>query len=491
MRQVSTSAALVAAIAGVASAQNIGPSTTTAPYVVPSGSQAGLVSTTSIFTVGDSIGGYRMVGIPDGLGAMANPAGGSFSLFMNHELGATAGIARAHGSTGSFVSRWEIGNDLTVLSGRDHNTSASDVFTWNGTSFVAGTTQYSRLCSADLPAASAFFNPASGLGTTARIFMNGEETGAEGRAFGHIVSGPNTNQSYQLPYLGRFSWENSVTSPFAQDKTIVIGLDDSSPGQVYAYVGDKTNTGNDIERAGLHNGSLYGIRTSFPTEVGAINGTFSMEPVGMGHTQTGAQLQAGSVAGGVTEFLRPEDGHWDPRNPNDFYFVTTGNGFGNDNSRLYRLRFNDITNPEAGGEITNLLDGTEGHETLDNMTIDSHGRILIQEDPGSASRLAKIWLYDIDTGGYTEIAEHSADFFQTGAANFLTTNEESSGIIDAKDILGDGWFLLDVQAHYGIPGELVEGGQMVAMYVDPRIVPAPGALALVGLGGLLAGRRRR
>jgi len=47
-------------------ASNMGPSTTTEPYLVPS--IAG-VRTVSILTVGDSIGGYRMVGIPDGLGA--------------------------------------------------------------------------------------------------------------------------------------------------------------------------------------------------------------------------------------------------------------------------------------------------------------------------------------------------------------------------------------------------------------------------------------
>jgi hypothetical protein len=27
-------------------------------------------------------------------------------------------------------------------------------------------------------------------------------------------------------------------------KTVVVGTDDSTPGQVYVYVGDKTNAGN-------------------------------------------------------------------------------------------------------------------------------------------------------------------------------------------------------------------------------------------------------
>jgi hypothetical protein len=53
---------------------------------------------------------------------------------------------------------------------------------------------------------------------------------------------------------------------------------------------------------------------------------------------------------------------------------------------------------------------------------------------------------------------------------FITQDEESSGVIDAEDILGKGWFLLDVLAHKANPDmELVEFGQLLAMYVDPKI----------------------
>ena len=49
---------------------------------------------------------------------------------------------------------------------------------------------------------------------------------------------------------------------------------------------------------------------------------------------------------------------------------------------------------------------------------------------------------------------------------FLTQDEESSGVIDVSNILGSAGqnaYLLDVQAHYPIPGELVEGGQLLLM----------------------------
>lgn len=496
-------AAALALVAGSATAQFTGPSTTTSPYLLPTGPQAGLISTTSVLTVGDSIGGYRMVGIPDGLGAFANPAGGSFTLVMNHELGSTSGTVRAHGQTGSFVSRWNIQNNLTVTSGRDHNTSSGDAYEYyTGTGSWSNTPdpsqRWNRFCSGDLAAPTAYFNPASGLGTTARIYLNGEEAGNEGRNYAHILTGPAANQTWQLPDLGKFSVENSVANPFAQNKTVVIGTDDATPGQVYVYVGNKTNTGSDIDRAGLTNGNLYGIQVAgAPLEGRAapVSGAFSLSSFGNVRNTTGGALQTASVAANTTEFLRPEDGAWDPSSPNDFYFVTTDRfnnpGVQDGRSRLYRARFNDITNPTAGGQIDCLLDGTEGGNMFDNLCIDSHGRVLLQEDIGSNSPLGKIWLYDIASDGLIQIAQHDPTRFITGAPGFLTIDEESSGIFDAKDILGDGWFLMDVQAHYGIPGELVEGGQLVAMYVDPRVVPTPGGLALIALGGAIAGRRRR
>jgi len=39
--------------------------------------------------------------------------------------------------------------------------------------------------------------------------------------------------------------------------------------------------------------------------------------------------------------------------------------------------------------------------------------------------------------------------------------------IGVSHILGEVWFLLDVQAHYAIPGELVEGGQLLALHYSP------------------------
>lgn len=447
-------------------AESKGPSSSQTPYITPSGPG---VKTKAILTVGDSASnGYKLVGIPDGMGAYDN-GNGTFTLLVNHELGNTAGITRAHGAAGSFVSKWTFNKStLAAVSGSD---LIQDLFIWNGSSYVDSAYAIARLCSGDLPATSAFYNSTNGNGTTNRIYMNGEETGAEGKAFAHIVTGPDAGKSYQLPYLGKFSWENAVASPKMAQKTVVIGTDDATPGQVYVYVGNKTNTGNDIDRAGLNNGKLYGVRAigyaananqESNSFVPAPNSSFSLVDLGFVNNLTGAQLDANSTTAGVTRFLRPEDGHFDPSNPNDFYFVTT-NSF-TANSRLWRLRFNDITNPESGGTLVALLEGAEGQKMLDNMTIDNYGNVLLQEDPGNQSYLARLWNYKISTDVLSEIAVHDSARFVTGGSLFLTQDEESSGIIDASGILGTGNFLINTQSHYTIPGELVEGGQLLVMY---------------------------
>ena len=444
-----------------------GASSSDSPYMIPSTPNAKF---TSILTAGDAIGGYKMAGLGDGLGAYDND-NGTFSLLVNHEMNDAEGVTRAHGHKGAFVSKWIINkSDLSVVSGSDLIQTSK---LWNGTSYVTYTnanpapTAFNRFCAADLPIVSAFYNAKSGLGTQSRIFMNGEESGAEGRAFAHIVTGTEAGTTYELPRLGKFSWENAIACPSSEDKTVVIGLDDATPGQVYVYVGTKTNTGNDIEKAGLANGNLYGVAvTGLTSEISlsvpTANTAFTLASLGNVDALTGATIQTNSVNAGVTAFLRPEDGAWDPSHPEDFYFATT-NSFANP-SRLWKLHFTDVKNPELGGTITAVLDGTEGQKMLDNLTIDNAGHILLQEDPGNQSYVAKMYSYNTTTDVLTTVGQHDETRFVTGGANFLTQDEESSGIIDVQEILGAGQFLLYDQAHYAIAGEVVQGGQLLAFY---------------------------
>jgi hypothetical protein len=439
------------------------------PYLLP---LAPGVMTKALFTVGDTANlkpdmtPYRMVGLPDGLGSFDN-GDGTFTVLLNHELGNTAGIARAHGGKGAFVSKWTIRKcDLAVVKGED---LIKNVRLWDPatSAYVTPATPpaFGRFCSADLPVGTAFYDAATGLGYDGRLFMDGEETGNEGRAMAHGLDGT----SYELPRMGKMSFENVVASPNPGVKTVVAGNDDSTPGQVYIYVGTKTATGTPVERAGLTNGSLYGVRVvgfaNEDTATGIPSGTaFDLAPFGNVENMTGTALETASNAANVTRFMRPEDGAWDPNSPNDYYFVTTASF--TTSSRLWRLRFVDSQNPTLGGKIDMVLDGTEGQHMLDNMTIDRFGHVLLVEDVGNNAHNGKTWRYDIAADTLTVIAEHDATRFITGGAQFLTQDEETSGIVDASDVLGDGWFLAVVQAHYATDTELVEGGQLLALF-DP------------------------
>lgn len=469
-------------LAGFVSAAPIGvtgPSTYSSPYVIPAATG---IKATSILTVGDDVNGYKMVGIPDGLGAYDNQDG-TFSLLMNHELGNTSGIARAHGAKGAFVSKWSINkNDLTVQSGKD---LMRKVYKWNtstqssnpDTSVFA----FNRFCSADLPKVSAFYNAATGKGTQERIFMNGEEGGSTGFALAHIASGINEGNTY---VLGKFTlatngsginavggWENLLANPFSQDKTIVAGTNDGGTGvmnnTVVIYTGDKTTTGTEIEKAGLANGTVKFVSVSGSTAE-IVNTTDRATNI-----TNGTAFSLSSTSG--TTFSRPEDGAWDPRNPNQFYFVTTdridqvNDGVGTQigRSRLWRLNFADITNTDLGGTVDLLLDGTEGQVMFDNMAFDNFGHILLNEDVGNSVHNGKVWEYTIATDQLKLIAKHDPTRFGdvgVSATAPFNVDEETSGIIDASEVLGAGMFLMVDQAHYAIPGELVEGGQLMAFF---------------------------
>jgi hypothetical protein len=462
-------ALLMLAQAASWSSAETGPSSSQTPYVVPS---AAGVEFVSILTVGDSVKkshagneSYRMVGIPDGLGALDN-GDGTITVLMNHELVPTAGVPRDHGGAGAFVSTWQIRkSDLKVLRGGDQ---IQDVRLWNGTDFVASPgTVFNRFCSADLAPVTAFFNPATGLGfDTGRIFLDGEESGPGGHAFAHLAAGQQHGTSYELPRLGHISWENAVASPHAQDKTIVAGLDDATGGEVYFHVGAKQATGSPIERAGLHNGTHYTlIIDGFASEppVGFTSGPFSL-----GVVEDPALAGADPDGTGLS---RPEDGAWDPTDPNRFYFVTTATFAGN--SRLWRVTFDDVEHPEDGGSIQVLIDGASRDiKMMDNITVDGGGDVYMQEDVGNNARLGRIWRYTPSSDTLTKLAEHDPSRFLVGGSQFLTQDEESSGIIEVTglfegvpgyDTENERLFLLDVQAHYPIGGELVEGGKLLMM----------------------------
>ncbi|MFM9913792.1 MAG: PEP-CTERM sorting domain-containing protein [Methylophilaceae bacterium] len=499
-------AAVLAANAGFASAAQ-GPSSSQTPYVT---AVAPGVQFTSILTTGDSVGGYRMGGIPDGLGAYDN-GNGTMTVLMNHELGATVGINRAHGAKGAYVSEWVI--DKTTLQVQSGSDLMRTVKNTDGSAYTGALT-FARFCSADLPAVSAFYNPTTGLGTQNRIFMNGEESGTGvlgavgNRALAHVATGADKGTSYYLSAFGAASWENVAANGYAQDKTIVVGQSDGTArvgssnvsGAVAVYVGNKTNVGNDAERAGLANGTTYYVNVSGMTQE-RVNST-TINTIAPNATFTLSTNAA-------TSFSRPEDGAWDTQSNNKYYFVTTdqldtvndGVGTAVGRSRLYSMTFNDIANPTAGGKIDMLLDGTEGQVMMDNMTVNEDGTLVFQEDTGNAVHNGKGFKYDPTTDTLTQIYKSDVTRFGDVVGGVVTTgtltkDEETSGVIDVTSILnrndGKQYNLLVMQNH-ALSGdaETVEGGQLMLM-AQPVPEPETYAMLLGGLGlmGFAAKRRR-
>ena len=371
-----------------------------------------------IITVGESAAnGYAMVGVPDGLGAYANQDG-SFTLLMNHELAVDQGAVRKHQHKGAFVSRWVINvENLQVQTGEDLIQAS-----------VPAGLSFNRFCSADLAPSSAFYNATSGKGYQGQLFLNGEEDKAGGRAFAHGLNGT----SYLLSDFGHIAWENLLANPISQDHTLVMGLDDIQDGLLLMYLGNKASLGNPIEKAGLVGGQLYAVK---------VNGArFNLVPLPNMAGLDGKTLRVEAKKLGATGFARPEDGAWDTLDASQFWFATTDK-IGGD-SRLNQLIFDDISNPRHGGRIVTALSARIiGAEMFDNVAVDGDGRVLLEEDPGENERLAAIWLYEPVLSKATKLFEANAELFKTGAAGFMTIDEEHSGMIEVTALLGNAsWF---------------------------------------------------
>ncbi len=517
-----------------------------------------------LLTVPDAPDGeYQFAGVPDGLGAFVLPSTeGTFELVVTHELRYNTGKCRLHACSGAFVSRWTIDtthwnqNDgkgrIGVVAGRDQIRCVHHWVHQSQKYRTSKSVPIERLCSADLPAPTAlFFKDDNGeeFGTRERLFLGGEEThtrykNEHGRAFAHVLTGPREGHTYELPHLGRASFENVLACPFPQKKTIVMLPDDAEshrvygepepkdkatqvkpdpcatkydhyhpPSELYAYVGEKQTRSNaetshyapELAATGLVDGTLYGVQVvlegepvkwehreyGFGTDTYIGKADFRLIYLGnrskptpmqaddavdedgckfLAQDNPGIALQRDSIANGVTQFLRPEDGSWDPREgrQNEFYFGTT-DAF-NGNSRLFRLVFKDIETVGDGNEpcgtIEILLNARQDStnknshylfHSLDSITIDPLGRVLLQEDPGGKTYFTRTLLYlPEEHGVYTvaggnpplySVAEGNPDVFGRLGSHFLTIDEEAAGIIPVFDLLGEGWYLTAIQAN--------------------------------------------
>ena len=434
---------------------------------------------TPFASAGDMVGTYLVPGIPDGLGVIKN--GNSLRIITNHEWSATNAVAAGRTTAGGLVSGSFL-SDMTYDLKTQKVTKAVDLFkdvVWYdyttgkyGQTPVApagalvkdsfGTLNHSyllnRFCSGSLAPAGSFFDKASGYGFTDAVFLAGEEGGDESRAFATNLT---NGQLVQLPALGLAAWENVIPAPTKGKTTVLMTNEDGSAtdSQQWMYVGTKTKTGTWYEKAGFTNGKSYvvaaaaGAAVANDAEIRTKYGKNKPFPISFAEVNIKANGKDQNIeanAKGI-EFARVEDGHFDPKKPNDYYFVTTQSDsdplnkavaattpnpatptVSRDGGALWRIRFNDVSKPLSGATLELLLDGSESiyMSKPDNISVDSFGNVLIQEDPGNNAHLARIVSYRISDGKVGTIAQFKAQYFTSTGASFITQDEESSGIVD-------------------------------------------------------------
>jgi hypothetical protein len=100
---------------------------------------------------------------------------------------------------------------------------------------------------------------------------------------------------------------------------------------------------------------------------------------------------------------------------------------------------------------------------------------MVQEDPGNTPYIAQTWVVNPVTRTATAVLQSDPVRFGAPPLPPFNVDEESSGIIEVTDIVrtaswfeaGRRYFLADLQAHYPLPGEAVEGGQLY-LIASPR-----------------------
>ena len=473
--------AVVTAVAFAASAFALGAK----PVYVLSKNAA--VEIKAIATVGDAVTGTMVRGIPDGMGAYDNGRGG-ISLLSVHEVSTTAPLALKGKSTtapwGTSITKFTVSKSTKAVTRVENFMQKINFYNYTTAKYqetpsgaapagaAAGTFDWgiSRFCSATYAPAGTFIH--NGVGYDGGLFLSGEESSDDSRAFAFDEEGT----GYQLPRMGMMAFENIIPSIKPGANTVAMANEDgaATDSQLYVYVGKKQSTGSAIDKAGLTNGDLHVMNIPtiksdnlFRTTVGK-NKKMPVEFVKVDWNTTSSAFAKESREKGTT-MARVEDGHWDPSNPNVYYFLTTESNkdpiatapnpatptVTRDGGALWRLTFKDAQNPAAGAELEMLLNGGESLYLAkpDNLTVTENGKyLLLQEDPGNNAALARIIAYRVSDGKIAVVAQFDANKFMKGGSEFMTEDEESSGIIDVTKLLakpGDtnSYFMFNAQVH--------------------------------------------
>ncbi len=408
-----------------------------------------------ILSVGDIVPGttYQMSGIPDGLGAYKDGQN-RLHVLMNHELGRS--FPALPPGVDTRISKVTLNRDTHGV------LSATYLFT--------GNEGFERFCSSTLEVIE---------GTP--YYFTGEETINTGHDGSSIVMNAETGEWWETAHFGHFQHENVVPVERIK-KFMVVSTDDDfrvgQPAYLFAYIADSFEaavSGDPDE------GSLYvwkatdPSQTAFSVEKGdSIPGEFV--PLTQAENANSTTLKDAATAKGAFRFARLEDAATAQQKPGRLYFADTGKvGEATLRGRMYQMDI-DPSDPTKAA-VTVLLDGDAGDDMVnpDNIDTSVHS-LVIQEDREAPFRAIhnRVLVYDLDSGTLRPVA-------RVNTTPPLPPGQwESSGVINAQTLLGNDWWIVDVQAHSTLapqpgatpPGAqpmpntgIGEDGQLLALYI--------------------------
>lgn len=483
MRRAIPAAAAIGALAAAflvsgALASHDGPGFKTAkpPYLVPT---APGVVTDPILSAGDIVPSqdadnpdYQMSGIPDGLGAYGKKKGRwhwvhrgdskrEFVVVMNHELGRS--FPNNPPGVDTRISRLEIDRG-------DHSVHRAEYL-------FTGLEGYERFCSSTLRI----------IGGRPFYFTGEEAVPIAGQPPGpahdgsSIAMDPETGMWRDTAHFGHFQHENVY--PLRLKKWVFLSSeDDFRPGAsyLYAYISSSFNRALRSTEGDLYvfvpDAGEEKSNAEVTTKTQVVHGHWAK--ITQAENANSTSLKTAAAAKGAFVFDRLED--ITPLRGRDsrVFIADTGKPPVTARGRVYQFDFN-WQDPANGSTMRMILNGDAPHNddiyNPDNMDA-SEKVLMIQEDRESAFRDPPF------SGGYARVMEYR---FSNGSLRSVARVNtppplrpgtwESSGIIDAGDVLGKDWWLLDVQAHSTTapqpgptltPGSSVgEDGQLLALYV--------------------------
>jgi secreted PhoX family phosphatase len=482
-------------------------------------------------TAGDKIGNYYLPGVPDGLGVVPTSTG--IKILMNHEVspvGVLENLKRAGGaaSGGATISGLNFNTTTQSVTSASEFLKSATFFDYSANKFAKKATApdyaaaadaygvknhtnaLNRFCSSSYAPAGTLAAKVNGktVGYTGGVYFTGEEGGNESRGFAvNTTSG----ELVQLPRLGLAAWETFNNVPTGNATTALLGGEDGTAidSQLWMYVGKKTNTGTWYQKAGLTNGQNYVLKVAdaaTDTDFRKVHGKGKVVEATFANVdwRDNGEIQNFQAKTAGTGFTRIEDGVFDKKNPNIFYFNTTESNkdakattlnpddstvLKRDGGALWKLTFKDVKSPLKGATLEMLLDGSEAPylNKPDAIEMDSAGNLLIQEDPGNNDQLARVVAYNLETKKIAVIARFKNEYFGPTGAQKMTMDEESSGIVEVTKYLRKSsadtkhYYLLDAQVHtttvLARPDitdvevkkeleKLAEGGQLYLLTID-------------------------